>query len=67
MYTLMIYLMVCHWYEKIVFKYGVDDRLILVMLLGSDVGFEDGTKYWFILGLFLDLKFDLSMVLKVEL
>ena len=63
----MIYLMGCHWYEKIVFKDGVDDWLILVMLLGSDVRFENGIKYWYIIGLCLDLKFDWSMVLKAEL
>ena len=48
----MICLMGCHWYQKIVFKDGVDDGLILVMLLGYDVGFEHGIKYWFIIGLF---------------
>ena len=56
-----------HWYEKIVFKDGVDDGSILVMLLVFDDGFEDDIKYWFILGLFFDLKCDLNMVLKVEL
>ena len=41
----MIYLIGCHWDEKIVFTDGVDDRGILVMLLGSDVRFECGIEY----------------------
>ena len=41
----MVYLMGFHWYEKIVFKDGVDDGSILVMLLVFDDGFEDDIKY----------------------
>ena len=53
----MIYLIGYNLDKMIVFKYGVDDGLILVMLLGYDVRCEDGIKYWFMLGQCLDLTF----------
>ena len=45
MEILTVYLMEFRWGKKMVFKYGVDDGLILVMLLGYDVRCEDGIKY----------------------
>ena len=36
----MVYLMVCHLEKMIALKDGVDDGWILVMLVGSDFGFE---------------------------
>ena len=33
----MVYLVECHWYEKIMFKYGVGDVFMLGILLRSDV------------------------------